>query len=143
VDDLLAETGAQVEIGELPVVLADDVQLQRVFQNLISNAARYHRAGVPPQISVTAAPAGGRWLFTVADNGPGVPERMRERIFKMFNRGDADPEVAGHGMGLALCRRIIDSYDGRIWVEPNPGGGSRICFTLPAARGRADGPKAG
>jgi signal transduction histidine kinase len=74
----------------------------------------------------------GRWQFTVADDGPGVPDNQRQRIFAMFIRGTTGDDHDGHGMGLALCRRIVESYEGHIWVEDNPGGGSRFRFTLPA-----------
>ncbi len=128
---ILTETGAQLCIGPLPTVSADALQLQRVFQNLLTNAAKYQQHGVAPHIEISAEPLAEHWQFTVADNGPGVPEAMRERIFRMFVRGATGDEDGGTGMGLALCRRIVESYGGRIWIEDNPGGGSRFCFTFP------------
>ena len=131
-DAILTANGAHLQIGPLPTVAADDLQLQRVFQNLLSNAANYHNPGATPQIDINAERLDGSWQFTVADDGPGVPDNQRQRIFAMFIRGTTGEEHDGQGMGLALCRRIVESYEGRIWVEDNPGGGSRFRFTLPA-----------
>ncbi|MET0864593.1 MAG: ATP-binding protein [Nakamurella sp.] len=129
---IVSQTGAVLDVGELPTIEADPVQLQRVFQNLLTNAVLHRNPLVTPEVSITAHRLDGHWRFTVADNGPGVPVRSRERIFSMFSRGSGSAQPEGHGMGLALCRRIIESYGGIIWVEDNPGGGSRFCFTLPA-----------
>lgn len=128
---ILEEYGVNLHIGELPTIQADAVQLHRVFQNLLTNAAVYH-GPVAPHIEISAERLDGHWQFTVADNGPGVPVNARESIFAMFRRGPAAEGHDGHGMGLALSRRIVESYDGDIWVEDNPGGGSRFRFTLPA-----------
>jgi len=91
--------------------------------------------GVRPFVTIDAKRLDGHWQFTVSDNGPGVPPRARDRIFNMFSRGTSSAQPEGHGMGLALCRRIVESYGGNIWVEDNDGGGSRFCFTLPAGDG--------
>src|SRR5664279_2077552 len=131
-DALLTANGAHLQIGPLPTVAADALQLQRVFQNLLSNAANYHNPGATPHININAERLDGRWQFTVADDGPGVPANQRQRIFAMFIRGTTGDDHDGHGMGLALCRRIIENYEGGIRVEDNPGGGSRFRFTLPA-----------
>ncbi len=131
---VLTDAGATLDLGPLPVVAADALQLQRVFQNLISNAAKYPRPGIPPHIAISADRLDDHWQFTVADNGPGVvPESRREQIFAMFVRGGTDDTHDGNGVGLALCRRIIESYGGHIWVEPNPTGGSLFRFTLPTS----------
>ena len=131
---VLTDAGATLDLGHLPVVAADALQLQRVFQNLITNAAKYTRPGIPPHIATSADRLEDHWQFTVADNGPGVvPESRREQIFAMFVRGGTDDTHDGNGMGLALCRRIIESYGGHIWVEPNPTGGSLFRFTLPTS----------
>lgn len=129
---IVADTGAVVAVGDLPIIEADPTQLQRVFQNLLTNAVLHRTPNTPPRIAIEARKLDGHWQFTISDNGPGVPIGARERVFHMFSRGASTGPPEGHGMGLALCRRIIGSYGGEIWVEDNPGGGSRFCFTLPA-----------
>lgn len=121
---------ATVRIVELPTVRADPRQLRIVFTNLIGNAIKYRDPERAPQIEVRGEDAGEHWRISIRDNGRGVvPERM-DTIFEMFERGDSGRQI-GHGIGLALCRRIVERHDGRIWVEPAPGGGSVFCFTLP------------
>jgi len=132
---IVSDTGAVLLVGELPIIEADPVQLQRVFQNLLTNAVLHRVPMAAPIISIDANRLDAHWQFVVADNGPGVPPRARDRIFNMFSRGTSSMQPEGHGMGLALCRRIVESYGGIIWVEDNPGGGSRFCFTLPAGDG--------
>jgi PAS domain S-box-containing protein len=132
---IVSETGASVQIGALPIIEADPVQLQRVFQNLLTNAVLHRNPELTPVVTINADRLDRHWQFVVADNGPGVPARARERIFNMFSRGPSSTQTEGHGMGLALCRRIVESYGGNIWVEDNLGGGSRFCFTLPAGDG--------
>jgi PAS domain S-box-containing protein len=138
VDDLLdtltpqiEAAGAEVEVGPLPTVLGVEGELARVFQNLLANALKF-RGEAPPVINVCAARAPREWTLTVADNGPGVSERNRERIFELFARGQADGEAPGTGLGLAVCRKVVELHGGRIWVEPAPGGGSAFRLTLPA-----------
>ena len=130
-DDLqpaLVEAGAELTVGDLPEVQGDGRQLRRVLQNLVSNALRF-RGAEPPRIGVTAARDMREWLITVSDNGPGVPPEHATRIFGMFARLDARSE--GVGIGLAVCRRIVEAHGGRIWVEAVDGGGSAFRFTLP------------
>jgi signal transduction histidine kinase len=124
---------ADVEIGELPVVHADARQLRIVFTNLIGNAIKYRAPDRTPRVSVTAAADGDFWAVCIRDNGRGVPAERIDTIFEMFERGDTGRQV-GHGIGLALCRRIVERHDGRIWAEPAPDHeGSVFCFTLPKA----------
>jgi signal transduction histidine kinase len=99
------------------------------MQNLISNAVKF-RADAPPRVEVSAAPGAGGWVVTVRDNGLGVSPADSRRIFGMFAR--AHPEQEGTGIGLAVCRRVVEAHGGRIWVEPAEGGGSAFRFTLPA-----------
>jgi PAS domain S-box-containing protein len=132
----LAETGADVEIGELPTVRGDERELGQLFQNLISNALKFH-GDDPPRVRVTAdaEDGGAEWRFAVADNGIGIEPRHAERIFKMFQRLHGRDAYAGTGIGLAICKKIVEHHGGRIWVEPNADAGSVFRFTLAASRG--------
>jgi PAS domain S-box-containing protein len=123
--------GARVEVGPLPTVLGVEGELARVFQNLLANALKF-RGDAPPVVAVSAARSAREWTLTVADNGPGVSARNRERIFELFARGQVDGEAPGTGLGLAVCRKVVELHGGRIWVEPAPGGGSAFRLTLPA-----------
>jgi PAS domain S-box-containing protein len=128
----LDETGAEVEIGELPVVMADRVQLGRVFQNLISNALRFTLPDQQPRLTISARRLAGQWELSVADNGIGVPEYDRERIFDLFQRGEAPGSWrSGHGLGLSICRAVVERHGGRVGLERVPEGGTRFFFTLP------------
>ena len=122
----IERVSARVEVGALPVLAADRTGLHRLFQNLIANALKFRAAG-DPVVAVSAAKGDGAWTFSVRDNGIGLPDGPA--IFEMFTRGGADHE--GSGIGLATCRRIVESHGGRIWAEPSPGGGSTFSFTLP------------
>jgi PAS domain S-box-containing protein len=123
--------GARVDVAPLPVVRGVEGELARVFQNLLANALKF-RGAAAPVVAVSAARSPREWTLTVADNGPGVSERNRERIFELFARGQADGQAPGTGLGLAVCRKVVELHGGRIWVEPAPGGGSAFRLTLPA-----------
>ncbi len=128
----IAERGAQVEVGPLPVVRADAGQLHRVLQNLLANAIKFTADGVAPRVAVTGALAGPVHELAVADNGIGIETAEAERIFEMFARVPAEAaRFHGTGLGLAICRRIVERHGGRLWVEPNAGGGSVFKLTLP------------
>jgi signal transduction histidine kinase len=124
----LESAGAALEVGELPEVEADPRQLRRVLQNLLGNAVKY-RAAAPPQIAVTALRDSEEWVISVQDNGLGVDPGKATRIFDMFTRDNDATD--GAGIGLAVCRRIVEAHGGRIWAEPADGGGSAFRFTLP------------
>ncbi len=124
----LVETGGTLVVGELPEVRADSRQLRRVLQNLVVNALKF-RSEDPPRVEVAADGGPGEWIVTVRDNGIGVSRDDGRRIFAMFSR--VDRRVEGSGIGLAVCRRIVESHGGRIWVEQVEGGGSAFRFTLP------------
>ena len=124
----LDDARAAVAIGPLPEVEGDPQQLRRVLQNLLANAVKF-RAEAPLRIEVSAMRDSHEWVFTVRDNGIGVSPEQAGRIFGMFAR--ADRERDGTGIGLAVCRRIVEAHGGRIWVEPAAGGGSAFRFTLP------------
>lgn len=128
----LDETGAELEVGDLPVVMADRVQLGRVFQNLIANALRATPPDRHPRLTISARRLPGYWELSVADDGVGVPEQDRQRIFELFQRGEASGRGrSGHGLGLSICRTVVERHGGRIGVERVPDGGSRFFFTLP------------
>jgi len=126
----LEEHHAEVRVDDLPVVEGDALQLGQLFQNLLSNAVKFTN-GHDPRVTVRAEREEHAWRFTVADNGVGLPPERAAEAFEMFGRLHGGDGYAGHGIGLAICRRIVDGHGGRIWVEPNPGGGSRFVFTLP------------
>jgi signal transduction histidine kinase len=124
----LEEAQATLTVGELPEVEADPRQLRRVFQNLISNALRF-AGSEPPRIDVSAFLDSREWVVSVRDNGIGVEPEHASRVFGMFARLGPHPD--GVGIGLAVCRRVVEAHGGRIWVEPAEGGGSVFRFTLP------------
>jgi PAS domain S-box-containing protein len=125
------ENRASVRWRNLPMVQADPVRVVQLFQNLIGNAIKYRREDAP-SIEITAERRDGVWLFSVEDNGLGIPLEYSQQVFGVFKRlhGNAYP---GTGIGLAICQRIVETYGGRIWVESIPGNGSKFCFTLPPA----------
>lgn len=128
---LVEETGGTITLYDLPTVAANSTALTQLFQNLIGNALKFHRPGVAPHVVVSAERRITGWRFTVADNGIGVDARHRERIFKMFQRLHSSEAYPGTGIGLALCKKIVDRYGGSIWVEDQVGGGSLFRFELP------------
>jgi PAS domain S-box-containing protein len=128
----IAEAGATVNADPLPSVRIHAIHLQQVFQNLISNALKYHQPGIAPVVQTTARRQDGMWRFSVTDNGIGIEPRFHERIFGLFKRLHTGDEYSGTGIGLALCQRIVERNHGRIWVESEPGKGSSFHFTLPA-----------
>ncbi len=127
------ESGARISVGELPVVMADPLQLTQVFQNLIGNAIKF-RGAAPPVIDVSAACTGAVCTVTVRDNGIGIDPRHFDRIFTMFQRLHSRREYAGTGIGLTICKRIVERHGGRIWVESEQGKGSAFHFTLRCER---------
>lgn len=128
--EMIAEAQAQVTVGELPVVWCDATQLAALFQNLIGNAVKF-RGDHPPRVTITAQPAGTEWVFAVRDNGLGIKPEFHERVFELFKRLQPQDRYPGTGIGLAICKRIVERYGGRIWVESQIGQGSTFYFTLP------------
>jgi light-regulated signal transduction histidine kinase (bacteriophytochrome) len=128
---MLEESAAAVEVGLLPEFVGQRSQLIQLFQNLIGNALKYHGAD-PPRVHVSAERRGREWLFSVRDNGIGIDPQYREQVFDLFRRLHSRNEYAGTGIGLAICKKIVESHGGRIWVESEPDRGSAFYFTLPA-----------
>ena len=134
----IEESGAVVTHAALPNVWADQTQIAQVFQNLIGNAIKFHD-GAAPECAVSAEKSGRNWLFSVSDNGIGIAPEYAENIFVVFQRLHARTEYPGNGMGLAICKKIIQHYGGTIWVESQVGQGSTFKFTLPAAAPEEEG----
>ncbi len=127
---MVAESEAEVTCGQLPRLAADQLQLVQLFQNLISNAIKF-RAQATPKIQVGAERQDGFWRFWVRDNGIGIEPEYRQRIFTIFQRLHTRTEYEGTGIGLAICKKIVERHGGEIWAESQSGQGSTFCFTLP------------
>ena len=126
----IEEKGAQVACGDLPKLEADPVQLGQLFQNLIGNALKF--AGTEAvRIEIAATQRDGAWEFSVRDNGIGIEPQDAERIFVIFQRLHTRQEYTGTGIGLAICKRIVERHGGRIWVESEVGKGATFYFTIP------------
>jgi PAS domain S-box-containing protein len=123
-------SGAVVTHGPLPTVVHDDLLLVQLFQNLIGNAIKFH-VEMPPRIHVSAEPKGEEWVFAVRDNGIGIDPQYAQRIFTIFQRLHTNEEYSGTGIGLAICKKIVERRGGRIWVQSQPGSGSTFYFTVP------------
>jgi light-regulated signal transduction histidine kinase (bacteriophytochrome) len=132
----IEETGAVVTCAPLPLVLGDAAQIYQVFQNLVANALKY-RSSAPPRITIdwtpTTGTTGHEGCFSVTDNGIGIEPQYFERIFVVFQRLHTRAEYPGTGIGLAICKKIVERHGGRIWVESRAGAGATFYFTLPRA----------
>ena len=131
----LAESGAKIEAKDLPSVRADYGQLTQLFQNLVGNALKF-KSAEPLVVRVEAESVGGLWHFRVTDNGIGIDPQYFEKVFIIFERLHG-AEVPGSGVGLALCRKIVQRHGGRIWLEQSPAGGTAVNFTFLAFNGAA------
>jgi len=127
----IQESGAIVKYGRLPVVLANGSQLAQLFQNLIGNAIKF-RGSTVPQVQIAAEKQASEWVFSVADNGIGIAPEYLQDIFVIFKRLHTRSEYPGNGIGLAICRKIVEQHGGRIWVTSQEAQGSTFKFTLPA-----------
>lgn len=132
---LIEETHAQISCDKLPSVEAEPIQMYQLFDNLIGNGLKY-KSGETPQIHISVCENGANWQFCVKDNGIGISPEFFDRIFMMFQRLHEKTSYPGTGIGLALCRKIVENHSGRIWVESEFGKGSAFFFTLPAQRDR-------
>jgi PAS domain S-box-containing protein len=126
----VAESGALVTVDAMPGVWADPVQLVQLFQNLIGNAIKF-RTKLPPVIHVWSEKADGKSLFSVSDNGIGIDPEYQQRIFGVFQRLHSKRQYPGTGVGLAICKKVVERHGGRIWIESRLGQGSIFRFTLP------------
>ena len=124
--------GALITFDPLPVVMADEAQLVELFQHLIGNAIKYGNVAIPRVHICARRSAHDTWMFSFKDNGPGIDPQHFARIFGLFQRLHKRGEFSGTGMGLAICKKIVEQHEGTIWVESLPGEGSTFCFTLTA-----------
>lgn len=127
----IAEAGAEISRADLPNIVYVRHQFVRLIQNLISNAVKYHHSSRPPKVVVSAHREGAAWVFSVADNGIGIESIYSERIFIIFQRLHTRDKYGGTGIGLAVCKKIVEHHGGRIWVESDPENGSTFLFTVP------------
>lgn len=138
-EELLRESQAQVEVGELPTVVGDRSLLGSLFQNLVSNAIKF-RGEAPPVVRLEARATDAGWELACHDEGIGIDPRFAERIFVIFQRLHGRDEYAGTGIGLAMCRKIVEHHGGRIWLDVDAGPGTTIRWTLPASPVLPDAP---
>jgi len=127
----IQESNAVITHDPLPEIIADGAQITLIFQNLIGNAIKYHTPNVAPKIHISAQKGKNNWQFSVADNGIGIDEKYSDRLFKIFQRLHTRNEYPGTGIGLAICKRIVERHEGTIWVKSIPGEGATFYFTIP------------
>jgi PAS domain S-box-containing protein len=137
-DASIKECHAKLEVDNLPTVAVERAQLIQLFQNIISNSLKYRDKEVP-QIFITAEKTVNEWLFSIRDNGIGIDPKYADKIFDMFARLHGKTKYSGTGMGLAICKKIVTSHGGKIWVESEVGQGCIFLFTLPAAKTKESG----
>ncbi len=131
---LIEESDALIMNDPLPNVMADAAQITQVFQNLISNAIKFRKEAISPEVKVSASKQRDGWIISVEDNGIGIDLAQQERIFNMFQRLHSRDDFPGMGAGLAICKRIVERHGGEIWVESNLGAGAKFCFRIPTEK---------
>ena len=127
---LVVERGARISVGPMPVLSAEPILLSQVFQNLIGNALKFQK-GEAPSVELSAAQEEGRWVFGVKDQGIGIAPEHVEKVFKLFGRLHGRDEYPGNGLGLSLCKKVVERHGGEIWLDPSPGPGSTFYFSIP------------
>jgi PAS domain S-box-containing protein len=130
-EQAIQESGASVTHDPMPTLAVDRGQMVRLFQNLVSNAVKYRKPGEPPKVHISAEQTGTEWVISIRDNGIGFDPQYAAAIFAPFKRLHTQEEYPGTGVGLAICRRIVQAQGGRIWAESQPGKGTTFFFTLP------------
>jgi chemotaxis family two-component system sensor kinase Cph1 len=126
---IIDESGATIECDKMPKITSNSLEMDQLFQNLIINAIKY-RSQKPLIIQITARPEKGMWIFSIKDNGIGIDPQFKERIFDMFQRLHAKNEYSGTGIGLAICKKIVENHGGKIWVESVLGDGTTFYFSI-------------
>lgn len=127
----IRQCDAEIKSDCMPIVRMHESHLSQIFQNLIGNAIKYRSESVGVRVNITASKVENYWLFRIADNGIGIAPEYRETIFGLFKRLHTNAKYGGTGMGLAICKRIVERYRGKIWVQAAPGRGSEFFFTIP------------
>ncbi|MFW9873290.1 MAG: ATP-binding protein, partial [Candidatus Thorarchaeota archaeon] len=127
---LIDDSGAKITYDPLPKINADNVQVGQLFQNLIGNAIKFHNEE-PPKVHITAENLENDWLFSIADNGIGIDPKYSDRAFMIFQRLHNKNDYPGTGIGLAICKRIVERHKGKIWLKSKPGEGTTFYFTIP------------
>ena len=129
-DKRIKATGAKIEYGQMPTVTGDTYQLVNLFENILDNALKFTSLNSPPLISVSVTESDGKFIFEVKDNGIGIDNKFHKRIFAIFQRLHTRGEYEGTGIGLAVCKKIVERHGGEIWVESEPGNGSAFYFSI-------------
>jgi len=132
--ETVAASGGQVTQDRLPTIMADSIQIEQVFQNLIGNALKFH-SDKPPEVHIGADRQNGEWRFRVSDNGLGIEPQYADKIFVVFQRLHKRRDYPGTGVGLAICKKIVERHRGKIWFESEPGKGSTFYFSIPILKG--------
>ena len=127
----IEDNSAQIRYEGCPVIMGDEIQLTQLFQNLIDNAIKFRKKEESPCVHISARQKGEQWLFAIQDNGIGIQREHIQSIFNIFTRLHSYNEYAGNGIGLALCKRTVESHRGRIWVGSEVGKGTTVYFTIP------------
>ena len=127
----ILELNASIKKINLPIINTHKTPIRQVFQNLISNALKYHKTGCPPEITITCYPEKSHWHFVVSDNGIGIEQAYHDKIFVIFQRLHSKEEYSGTGIGLAITKKIIESIGGSIWLNSEKNMGCEFHFTIP------------